>query len=249
MPAVLLLGLLLLFELLLAHEQLIGQRRQVGAEMAADHIAKQRLQVARDLIGESARGAAALGGARDHGLLERDRGGDPLGQLGAALARGAQRGDSPGEQSARRALGLQQGAQREQVVAQGFEQALPLTAQLEATQRPGELVALRRTSGHEVAEGSQLVLLLGGDCKHPLRPWARSQCQGLPRAGADPPPGERPERDAPVSEQPQRAQEVPEGVRPARARQMRVIVIGCVHDHEMTARRVVFKADPTQSWM
>src|SRR2546421_4550175 len=126
--------------------------------MAADHIAKQRLQVARDLIDDSARGAVELGGAGPRPLLERDRGGDPLGELGAALARGAQRGDTPGEPAARRPLGLQQGAQREQVVAQGFELALALAAQLEATQRPGKLVFLRRTARYEAAEGAQLVL-------------------------------------------------------------------------------------------
>ena len=69
-----------------------------------------------------------------------------------------------------------------------------LAAQLEAPQRPGQLVAVGRAAGDEVAERAQLVLLLGGDDEHAVRTPARAQRERAPGA---PPPDARPARAQP----------------------------------------------------
>ena len=70
----------------------------------------------------------------------------------------AQRRDAAGEAAALRALGLEQRAQRQQVVGQRLEQARPLAAELVAAQRPGELAGARRAARDERDERAQLVL-------------------------------------------------------------------------------------------
>ena len=101
--------------------------------------------------------------------------GHPLGQLDAMLGGRAQRGEPPGEQAAGGPLGLEQRAQGEQMVAERLVGVGALAAQLEAPQRPRELVAVGRAPRDEVAEGAQLVLLLGGDDEHPVRAPARTE--------------------------------------------------------------------------
>ena len=83
-----------------------------------------------------------------------------------------------------------------------------------------------RAPRDEVAEGAQLVLLLGGHDEHPVRAAAAPSASGLHGAGADPRPGERAERDAAVAEQAQRAQQLGEHLAPVRERRARVVVLG-----------------------
>ncbi len=123
------------------------------------------------------------GGPRDHGALERDR-------LERALASSSSRRSGvahsaarrPGKQPAGGALRLEQRAQRQQVVAERLERAVALAAELEASQRPGELVAVRRAARDEVAERAQLVLLLGGHDEHPVRPAAARRARAALQA-------------------------------------------------------------------
>ena len=96
--------------------------------------------------------------ARDHRALERHGVRDALGHRGALLLGRAQRGDAAREPAARRALGLEQRAQRQQVVGQRLEQARALAAELVAAQRPRELAGARRAAGHQRDERAQLVL-------------------------------------------------------------------------------------------
>ena len=70
------------------------------------------------------------------------------------------------------ALGLEQRAQRKQMIAQRLVGALALAAELEAPQGPGQLIVVRGAARDEAAEGPQLVLLLG-----PSPPASRAACR------------------------------------------------------------------------
>ncbi len=176
--------------------------------MAADHVAQQRAQVVGDLFGEHPGAVLLAAGARDRGPLESDRLHGPLGEREPPLGGGAERGEAPGQHPARRPLGLEHRPQREEVVAQRLEQIRALAAHLETTQGPGQLVAVGGAARDEVAERPQLVLLLHRHEQHPVRAPAGADRQRRPRPAADPRPAERRERDAPVAEQAQRAQEI-----------------------------------------
>ncbi len=171
---------------------------------------------------------ALLERAGDHRALERDRLGDARGQPGALLGRGAQRRHAPGEQAAGRPLRLEQRTQREQVIAETLVGALALAAELKAPQRPGELVGARRAARDEVAEGPQLVLLLGGHDEHAVRPSACAEGDRSPApvltAAAHP--GELAEHDTPIAEQTQRAQQVLEQLATARDRGGFAVIAG-----------------------
>ena len=124
------------------------------------------------------------GRRRDHRALERER------LRVRSVSSGAARAARTAPRGARRAgrwrpLRLEQRAQREQVVGERLAWALALAAQLEAPQRPGELVAVRRATRDEVAERAQLVLLLGRDHEHPARAPAGAERERAPGAAAD----------------------------------------------------------------
>src|SRR3984893_11472725 len=119
------------------------------------------------------------------------------------------------------------------MVGQRLARALALAAKLEAPQRPRQLIAVRRTTGYEVAERPQLVLVLGRDDEHAMRPPPRPHRERAPRAGADTRPRECTERDPAVAEQPQRAQQIPEHLTPLEQRALRVIVLGGVGDDQV----------------
>ena len=153
--------------------------------------------------------------AGDDRALQRHRAGDPLGERGALLRQRAQRREPLREAAALGALGLQQGAQREQVVGQRLERRAALARHLEAPSAHATSPRARRAAGDEVAEGAQLVLLRGAraSCAAGAR-GRRCPAARVPRAAVDARPRERPERERARLEQPQRAQQPAE----ARAR-------------------------------
>ena len=113
---------------------------------------------------------------------------DALGQLRAPLRRRAQRGEAPGEQPAGGSSGSSSARSASRWSLSASYAALALAAELEAPQRPRELVAVRRAARDEVAERAQLVLLLGGDDEHPARAAARAERERRPCAGRRPAP-------------------------------------------------------------
>ena len=100
---------------------------------------------------------------------------------------------------------------------------------------------MRRAPRDEVAEGAQLVLLLGRDDEHPVGPAAAADRQGCPLPACDPCPGERAERDPPVAEQPQRPQQVAQHLAPALERVAGVLLLGRERDDQV-ARAVALAA-------
>ncbi len=139
----------------------------------------------------------------------------------------------PGSRPLAGPSGSSSSAQREQVIGERLERALALAAELEARERPRELVAVGRAARDEVAEGAQLVLLLGGHDQHPVRAAARAERQRSPFAPADPSPRERAERHAAVAEQPQRAQQVLQDLAAAGDRLSRVVFSGGERDDQV----------------
>ena len=107
-----------------------------------------------------------------------------------------------------------------------------LTAQLEAPQRPGDLVGVRSATRDEIAEGAQLVLLLGADQEHPVGAPACAERHRVPGSGADPRPGERAERYAAVTEQAQGAQQLAYDLDPVRDARVRVGILGGEDDQQ-----------------
>ena len=100
-----------------------GSRRRAPRgrrlQMAADHVAQQRAQVVGDVRARAPRRRRARRRCR-RSPRARARAPATIRSVSssAVLGRRAQRGQPPGEQPAGRALGLEQRAQREQVVAQ-----------------------------------------------------------------------------------------------------------------------------------
>src|SRR6202020_982429 len=121
---------------------------------------------------------------------------------------------------------------REQVVSERFPRTVALACELEAAQRPSEVVVVRRAPRDEGAERAQLVLLLGGDDEHPVRASARAERQRTPRTGADARPRERSERDPAVAEQTQRREQVLEHGTTAGERACRLVLIRRVDDDQ-----------------
>ena len=181
--------------------------------MTADHVAQQRAQVVGDLFGEHPRAGAGRGRCpRSRPARARSPAPRARSRLKPALRGRAERSQAPGKHAARGPLGLEHRPQRKEVVAERLEEVRALAAHLEAPQRPGELVAVGRATRDEVAERAQLVLLLDRHDQHPVGTPAGADGQRRPGTGADPRPAQRRERDAPVAEQPQRAQQVAEHV-------------------------------------
>src|ERR1700732_423357 len=106
--------------------------------MAAEHVAQQCAQVLGELVHELVDIAAARREARDRAAFERDRMRDALGERGAVGRPRAPRREARREASAAGPSGLEQRAQREQMVAQRDERVVLLAAELEATQRPAD---------------------------------------------------------------------------------------------------------------
>ncbi len=102
-------------------QQLVGEREQIGVEVPADHVAQQRAQMVGDLSARaSPRRRARTAAPFDDGALQRDR-------LAACARSAAARSAAVAHSAARRAaraarlggsLGLEQRAQREQVVGE-----------------------------------------------------------------------------------------------------------------------------------
>ena len=129
--------------------------------MAAEDVAQQRAQVAGQLGGQR----VDLGVDRQAARSARARARSVWATRSVSAARSSGSAHSAREPSrqapGRRALGLEQRAQREQHVGQRLAGDRALAGHLEAAQRPGQLAAARRAPGDERAEGAQLVLLVG----------------------------------------------------------------------------------------
>ena len=119
--------------------------------------------------------------AGDHVTLELERARDDGRELPSALGQRAEGGETSREHAARRALGLEQRTEREQVVAQRLALELALATHLEAPQRPCELVAPRAAAGRRGCRSAQLILLRLGHHEHPVR---ASRRRAAPRAPA-----------------------------------------------------------------
>src|ERR1700722_20535869 len=143
------------------------------------------------MVGELARerhcAHAPRSGPSYHLTLERDRSQGALGQGTAPVRYRTQRRKARREKSIGRAAGVQsrgrtqQRAQGEQVVAEPVVLRGALAAQLEAPQRPGDLARVWRATRDEIAEGTQLVLLLGAHHKHSVRVSTRAKRDRGPR--------------------------------------------------------------------
>src|SRR5262249_51272498 len=147
--------------------------------------------------------------AGDEVLLECDGLEGAPGELDAPDGGRAEGREAAGEHAAGGTLPREQRAPREQMVGGRLIWRRALAPQLVALQRPRERVPVGRTSRGEVAERPQLVLLVLAHDEHPVRMPAAVERQRAPRAGAGARPRERAERDTPVAEQAQRAQQVP----------------------------------------
>ena len=133
---------------------------------------------------------------------------DAPGEHGALLLGRAERGDPAGEAARRGALGLEERAQREEVVAQRLGRDGAVAAHLEPPQRPRDLAAARGAAGDEAAERAQLVLLLGRDDERRVGAVAdRAERERLPGAAAGARPGERAEGEAAGLEEAQRGEQ------------------------------------------
>ena len=211
-----------------AEQQLVGEPDEVGVQVAADHVAQQRAQVVGDLARERPRAGAAR--RRCRRSIARSSAiacSGALGQREPALGRGAERRQAPGEHAARGALGLEQRAQREQVVAQRLDAGLRARSRARSGAAPTRArcrAGARRETRLQNARSSSScsAVTTSIPCGRPPVPSA----QRRPRAAADPRPGERAKRDAPVAEQAQRAQQVAQHVAAAFGRALgRVVVL------------------------
>ena len=197
-------------------QQLVGERHEVGVEVTADDVAQQRAQV----VGESVASASAPACST---ALPSDRR-SARGRSPATVRSVSSRRRSGVAQSAARrpassplcgTLGLEQRAQRQQMVAQRLVAG-------SLARSPARSGAAPRRARCRAARGGRR------GCRTPAaRPPARRSrrasraagrplpsASGLQAPSADPRPGERAERDAPVAEQPQRAQQVRRTSRP-----------------------------------
>ena len=118
---------------------------------------------------------------------------DPPGTAQSAATR-------PAQPAARRALGLQQRAQREQDVGQRLGGRGALEASSKRRSAQASSPRARRAAADQRAERAQLVLLRGRDRADAARRGAgRAERERLPRAAARPRPGRRREREPAAS--------------------------------------------------
>ena len=183
----------------------VGQLAEVFGQVSADDVPQQRPQVPGEFPGKLLAVSPGVGGPEPQGALERDRLPRPGGELGGLLRRGAEGGQTQGQELRRGALVLEQRAKGQQVVAQSVDGAAAITGQLETIERPLEPAALEGPSRDEAAEGAELVLLVGSQQQRPAPGPAAGQLEGPPRAPAGADPAEGVERDPAVAEQTQGA--------------------------------------------
>ncbi len=148
----------------------------------------------------------------DDGALEGDRPGDALGHVGAGLGLGAEDGQPLGEPAAARPLGLEQRAERQQIVGQCLDRGEALASHLEARQRPRELAAGRDPARDEIAECPQLVLLGRRDQRDQRGAATRPERHRPPGAEVGPRPRERAEGVGAALEQAQGGEDAAEAM-------------------------------------
>ena len=122
------------------------------------------------------------------------------------------------------------------MVAEPLQRALTFAPELEALERPRQVIAVRRAARDQVAERAQLVLLLGRHHEHPARASAHPERDGGPWPTADLRPCDASEDDAPVAEQPQRSEQIEQDRAPVADRRARILVFCAMHHKQMLCR-------------
>ena len=158
---------------------LVGGLVEVGAELAEGGVAHDPPHALLDPAGEAgglvARRAGHLRALELHRRFQPLAGGEAVVRGFGDKRRGAHR-----QRGANRALTVEHGAQRQQVVAQAFERRRALAAELEAAHRPGQRAGGVGTSLQRLRQLDQLARLI---LVEPVAVGARGR-----RAGGDAPP-------------------------------------------------------------